>query len=154
MASQTAVTNKKAFRDYFIIERYECGIELKGCEVKSIRQGGLHFKDSFARFDGEQLFLYNVHINPYAQASYMNPEPDRPRRLLLQKKEIKKILGAMTQKGLTLVPSSIYFNKRNFVKIEISLAKGKKLYDKRDAIKSRDLKKQIARIVRTRKKSI
>lgn len=152
MAAQAVATNKKAFRDYFIIERYECGIELKGCEVKSIRQGGIHFKDSFARFEGSQLFLYNLHINPYAQASYMNPESDRPRRLLLQKKEIKKVLGTMTQKGLTIVPLSIYFNKRNFVKVEISLVKGKKLYDKRESIKSRDIKKQLDRVVRTQTK--
>jgi len=151
MESKNIATNKKAFRDYFVVERYECGIELKGSEVKSIRAGHVHFKDSFARIEKEQVFLYSLHIDAYAQASYLNPESDRMRRLLLHKKEIKKILGYMTQKGLTLVPLSIFLNKRNLVKVSLGLVKGKKLYDKREAIKKREGKKQIDRIIKTHK---
>ena len=152
MAERASSTNKKAFRDFHFLERWECGIELKGGEVKSIRNGGMNFKDSFARLEAGELFLYNLHIPPYAQASFMNPDPDRPRKLLLHKKEIKKIFGLTTQKGLTLVPTRIYFNKRNFVKVEIALAKGKKLYDNRETIKHRELDKQISRAVKTHPK--
>lgn len=150
MEKRVSSTNKKAFRDYFVVDKWECGIELQGSEVKSIRAGGLNFKDSFARVEKDQIFLYNLHINSYAQASYLNPETDRKRRLLLHKGEIKKILGQMTQKGLALVPTKIYFNKRNFVKVELGLVKGKKLYDKRETIKKRDIKKQLDRVVRMR----
>ncbi len=145
----TISTNKKAFRDYFIVERWECGITLAGSEVKSVRSGNVNFKDSFARIDGEEMFLHNLYIDPYVQASYLNLESDRKRKLLLHKKEIKKIGARMAQKGLALVPTKIYFNNRNLVKIEIGLVKGKKLYDKREDIKKRDIKRQIDRIVRT-----
>ena len=144
-------TNKKAFRDYFFTERYECGIELKGCEVKAIREGGLNFKDSFARIEGEEIILHNLHISPYVHAGYAQVESDRPRKLLLHKSEIKKISGRMAQKGLALIPTKIYLNKRNLVKAELGLAKGKKLYDKREDIKKREVKRDIDRIVRTQK---
>ncbi len=150
MDSKPIVTNRKAFRDYFIEEQYECGIELKGAEVKAIRAGHVHFKDSFARIDGQEIFLHNLHIDPYAQASYMNPESDRVRKLLLHKKEIKKILGRTAQKGLTLIPLKIYFNQRNFAKVSIGLAKGKKFYDKREDMKKKDADKQIQRAVKAR----
>lgn len=143
-------SNKKAFRDFNFFDRWECGIELKGGEVKSIRLGNVNFHDSFARVDGEEVFLYNLHILPYAQASFMNEDPDRPRKLLLHKKEIKKIVGRSTQKGLVLVPTKLYFNKRGLVKVEIALGQGKKLYDKRDNIKKREAGKQIDRAIKAR----
>ena len=145
-------TNKKAFRDYFFSDKWECGIALKGGEVKSLRAGEVDFKDSFARLEGEEIFLYNLHIAPYTQASFLNNEPDRPRKLLLHKKEIKKIAGQVTQKGFTLVPAKIYFNKRGFAKVELALAKGKKFYDKRETIKKRDIERGIQRAMRQRKR--
>ena len=145
-------TNKKAYRDYFFSDKWECGIALKGGEVKSLRAAEVDFKDSFARFEGEEIFLYNLHITPYTQASFLNEDPDRPRKLLLHKKEIKKILGQVTQKGLSLVPTKIYFNKRGFAKVELALAKGKKFYDKRETIKKRDIERGLQRAVRYRKK--
>ena len=150
MSTGSRSTNKKAFRDFHLVDRWECGIELKGSEVKSIRAGSVNFADSFARMDGEELFLYNLHIPPYAQASFMNPDPDRPRKLLLHKKEIKKIVGITTQKGLALVPTKIYFNSRNFAKVEIAVGKGKKFYDKRDDIKHREQAKDIDRAIKSR----
>ncbi|MDD3375145.1 MAG: SsrA-binding protein SmpB [Candidatus Omnitrophica bacterium] len=151
MKARKVATNKKAFRDYFIVDQWECGIALSGSEVKSIRDDGINFKDSFARIEGNEIFLYNLHINPYVQASYLNLEADRKRKLLLHKNEIKKILGRMTQRGLALIPTKIYFNARNFVKVEIGLVKGKKLFDKRETIKKRDLDKQVDRAVRSYK---
>ena len=150
MAS-TVATNKKAYRDFFFSDKWECGIELKGGEVKSIRAGKVNFKDTFARIDENEIFLYNLHIDPYAQASHMNDEPDRVRKLLLHRREIKKINGIIAQQNLALVPTKIYFNKRGFVKIEIALGKGKKLYDKRETIKKRNIDRDLGRAVKNRK---
>ena len=108
---KTISTNKKAFRDYFLTDHYECGIELKGCEVKSIREGGLNFKDSFARIEGAEIVLHNLHISPYSHTGQIQTESDRPRKLLLHKSEIKKISSRMAQKGLALIPNKIYLNK-------------------------------------------
>ena len=130
----------------------ECGIVLKGSEVKSVRAGLVNFKDSFARAQGEEVYLYNLHINPYPQAGPWKEEPDRPRKLLLHKKEIKKLLGKVTQKGLTLIPTKIHFNSRGLVKVEIALGKGKKLYDKREDIKKRDIERSLKRTLRHRQK--
>jgi len=152
METRVVATNKKAFRDFSIVDRWECGIVLKGGEVKSIRAGGVNFKDSFARFDGEEVMLYNMHISPYAQASHQNVEPDRPRRLLMHKKEIHKMLGQAAQKHLILVPTKIYFNKRGFAKVELALGKSKRLYDKREDIKRRDLEREMKRAERSRQK--
>ena len=149
--SGTIATNKKAYRDYFFSDKWECGIELKGGEVKSIRAGKVNFKDTFARIDENEIFLYNLHIDPYAQASHMNDEPDRIRKLLLHRREIKKINGIITQKNLVLVPTKIYFNKRGFVKVEIALGKGKKLYDKRETIKKRNIDRDLGRAVKSRR---
>lgn len=142
---QTIATNKKAFRDYALGEKWECGMELKGGEVKSIRAGYVNFKDSFARVFKDEVYLYNLHIDPYRQASYLNEDPARPRRLLLHKQEIKKVMGHVSQRGFVLIPTRIYFNDRGFVKLEIALGKGKKLYDKRDAIKKKDLQRDLSR---------
>lgn len=148
---KTIATNKKAYHNYNLLEKWECGIALVGPEVKSIRAGHVSFTDSFAHFDKDELFLYNVHINPYEQASYNNPEADRPRKLLLHQRELERINGALTRKGLTVVPTKMYFNNRGFVKVEIALAQGKKLYDKRQDLKKREIGREIARAVKTRK---
>ena len=150
--SGAIATNKKAFRDYFFTDQWECGIELKGGEVKSIRAGKVDFKGSFARLEGNEIFLYKLHIDPYKQASHMNEEPDRARKLLLHRREIKKISGMMAQKDLALVPTKIYFNKRGFVKVEIALGKGKKLYDKRETIQKRSIERDLGRALKNRKR--
>ena len=152
MEPKTVATNKKAFRDFFFQEKMECGIALKGSEVKSIRLGHVNFKDSFALLKEGEIVLYNLHIEPYAQASYMNPEPDRPRKLLLHKKEISKIVGQVAQKKFVLIPTRIYFNPRGLVKIELALGKGKRQYDKREAIKKRDVERDLKRATHQRRR--
>lgn len=145
---KTIATNKKAYRDYALTQKMECGIELIGAEVKSIRAGYVNFKDSFARIEKEQAFLYNLHVDPYQPASYMNQEPDRKRRLLAHKKDIRKLASAMNEKGLILIPTQIYINDRGFVKVEIALGKGKKLYDKREDVKKRSIDRSLKRTLR------
>ena len=150
MEPKTIATNKKAYRDYFFTEKWECGIALKGGEVKSIRAGEVNFKDSFARIEKGEVVLYNLHITPYAQASVMNEDADRERKLLLHKKEISKIISKASQKNLVLVPTKLYFNRRGFVKVELALGKGKKQFDKREAIKKKDVERGLRRVVRQR----
>ena len=149
---ESIVTNRKAFKDFDVLETIECGVELKGSEVKSIRDGKINLNDSFARLDKGQVLLYNTHISPYAQASYMNVEPTRVRKLLLHKKQITRLTGQLTQKGLTLIPLKVYFNARGFAKIELALCKGKKLYDKRDDIKRRETDLAMRRAMRNIRK--
>jgi len=148
---QPIATNRKAFRDYFFSDKWECGIELKGGEVKSVRAGKVNFKDTFARVEDGEVFLYNLHIDQYKQASYLNAEPDRVRKLLLHKREIKKIQGIVTQKNVTLIPTKIYFNNRGLVKIEVALGQGKKHFDKRETIKKRDIDRNLRRTVKSRR---
>lgn len=150
--SKTAATNRKAFRDFEVLESVECGIELKGSEVKSLREGRAVLNDSFARIEKGQVFLYNTNITPYEQASYLNVESARVRRLLLHKNQIDKLNGKLTQKGLTLVPLKIYFNDRGFAKVELALCKGKRLYDKREDIKKRETDLDIRRVMKRRRK--
>ena len=147
---ETIATNKKAFRDFQIDEKWECGLELIGAEVKSIRDGKVNFKDSFARAEEGEIFIYSLHIENYKQASYMNEKEDRPRRLLLHKREIRKIEQKTREKGLALVPTKIYFNKRGFVKVEIGLGKGKKMIDKRETIKKRDVGRDLDRMIKNK----
>jgi len=149
--STIVASNHKGYRDYNVLETFEFGIELKGGEVKSIRQAKVTLNDSFARVEDGQLFLYNTHINPYAEASYMNVEPTRKRRLLLHKSQIEKLESKLTQKGLTLIPLKFYFNSRGFVKVEVGLCKGKKLYDKRDDIKRRETDLTMRRMLKNRR---
>ncbi len=149
--SSAIATNKKAFRDFFLSDKWECGIALLGGEVKSIRAGHVNFKDTFARIDKGEIFLYNLHIEQYNAASHMNKEPDRVRKLLMHKKEIKRLEGKLNQQVGTLIPTKIYFNKRGLIKVEIALGRGKKLYDKREAIKKRDVDRQIGREMRNRR---
>ncbi len=145
-------TNKKAYRDYFLSDFMEAGIALTGGEVKSIRAGNVSFKDAFARIDEDEVFLYNLHITLYPQASYLNDEPDRVRKLLLNKREIGRLIGSVVQKNLLLVPTKLYFNKRGMVKVELAVGRGKKQYDKRETIKKRDIDRDISRVIRQKKR--
>jgi SsrA-binding protein len=150
--SKVITTNRKAQRDYSVLETLECGIELKGSEVKSLRDGRMNLNDSFARIENNQVVLYNAHISPYEQASYLNVEPTRLRKLLLHKKQIRKLTGQVTQKGFTLIPLKAYFNERGFAKIELALCKGKKLYDRRQDIKRRELNLEMRRVLKSRRR--
>jgi SsrA-binding protein len=150
--SNIIATNRKAYRDYEVLEALECGIELKGSEVKSLRASKINLNDSFARFEGQEIFLYNAHISHYAQASYLNVDPVRTRKLLLHKKQLERINGKLTQKGLTLIPLKIYFNQRGFAKVELALCKGKKLYDKREDIKRRETDRELRRIIKSKRR--
>ena len=141
--------NRRAYHDYFIDDKLEAGIMLTGTEVKSVRGGRTNLRDGFVRIDGNEAWLENVHISPYAEANLMNHEPMRPRKLLLHRKEIASLIGKVRQKGYTLIPLRVYF-ARNRAKVEVGLARGKKQYDKREAIAERDAKREIARAVRDR----
>ncbi|HDL02776.1 MAG: SsrA-binding protein [Candidatus Zixiibacteriota bacterium] len=138
------VTNRKAFRDYEIIEKREAGIELLGSEVKSLRAGKVNISDSYAALDNGEVFLYNLHISPYAFAGDEGHDPLRVRRLLLHKKEIKRLFGATNEKGFTLIPLRIYF-KGPYVKIELATARGRKKFDKREKIAKREADRTIER---------
>jgi len=142
-------SNRKAHRDYTILETIECGIELKGSEVKSLRLGKMNMEDGFARVENNEVILYNIHISPYLEASYLNVEPKRPRKLLLRKNQIRKLFGQVTQRGFTLVPLKAYFSDRGFAKIELALARGKKLYDRREDIKRRETELQMRRALKS-----
>ena len=143
--------NKKAYHDYFIDETIEAGIVLVGTEVKSLRLGMANLKDSYARVKDSELFLVNTHISPYKQADrFTQPEPDRTRKLLLHQQEISKLIGKTKEKGYTLVPTKIYF-KNGRAKVEIALAKGKKLFDKREAIKKKTVEREMEKAVKDRK---
>lgn len=147
MAVKTLATNRKARHEYFIEETYECGIELKGTEVKSIRQGRLNLTDGYASVDNSEVFLKQVHISPYEQGNRFNQDPLRIRKLLLHKHEIRKLIGATTVKGYSLVPLSVYL-KNGKVKVELALAKGKKLHDKRQDLAKKDAQRTIERELR------
>ena len=150
-AGKIIATNRKAFHDYFIEERYEAGIMLQGTEVKSLREGRVNLQDSYASVRGSEVFLHQCHISPYSHGNIMNHEPTRVRKLLLHKTEIHKLLGKTQQKGLTLIPLRIYFSKRGYAKVELGLAKGKKLYDRRETIKSREAGREVQRAIKERK---
>lgn len=141
--------NRKARHDYTIEESFEAGIELKGTEVKSIRAGRANLKDSFAVIENGELYLYGMHISPYEQGNIFNVEPMRPRKLLMHKKEIMRLLGKTKEQGLTLVPLKAYF-KKDKIKIELALAKGKKLYDKREAAAEKSAKREIEKAMKER----
>ena len=137
MAKKLIANNKKAYHDYFIEEKYEAGISLAGTEVKSLRMGRCSIKEAFIRIEHDEVFVYNMHISPYEKGNIFNKDPLRVRKLLLHRQEIRKIQGHITQKGYTIVPLSVYFSG-SLVKVEIGLAKGKKLYDKRHDIAKKD----------------
>lgn len=139
-------TNKKARHDYFVVETLECGINLVGCEVKSLRKGEVNLADSYCRVDGGNLTLIGCHIKNYDKGSYSNVESRRDRRLLAHKREIMRLLGKVKEKGYSMVPLSMYF-KDSLVKVEVALVKGKQNYDKKDAIKANDIKREQQRAV-------
>jgi SsrA-binding protein len=142
--------NRRARFDYFVEDRFETGIALTGTEVKSLRSGEGSIAESYATVDGEEVWLINSHIPEYSHGNRMNHEPRRQRKLLLKKREIDKLNGAVTRQGLTLVPLSIYFNGRGRAKVELALARGKKVHDKRETIKDRDWKREQQRLLRNR----
>ena len=136
--------NKKAYHDFFIDDKYETGIELFGTEVKSIRMGKCSIKESFVRIEKGEVYIYGMHINPYEKGNIFNKDPLRVRKLLLHKTEINKLAAKIAEKGYTLVPLQVYF-KGSLVKVEIGLARGKKLYDKRDDIAKKDQRREVER---------
>ncbi len=140
--------NRKARHDYFILDTLECGIVLTGTEIKSVRGGNLNLKDSYASIEKGELWLVGLHISPYEKASYYNHEPERNRKLLIHRHELVRLNGKIREKGLTLVPLSIYLKEGRIAKVELALAKGKTAYDKRDTIAERDAKRDMARAVR------
>ena len=152
MDIKVVAENRKARHDYFIEETYEAGLELRGTEVKSLLAGRCNLKDSFALVKNGEAFLHNVHISPYEQGNQFNHEPTRARKLLLHKHQIHKIAGAMSQKGLTLIPLKVYFNERGRAKVLIGLAKGKKSYDKRQDLANKDAKREMERVLKDRQR--
>jgi SsrA-binding protein len=149
MVIKTVATNRKAFHNYHIGESIEAGIALTGSEIKSIRDGRVSLGDAYVRPEKGELWLLNAHIARYEASSYMSHEPTRPRKLLLHRKEINNLAGKVAEKGLTLVATRLYL-KGNIAKVEIALAKGKKLYDKREAISRREVDRELARAIKKR----
>ena len=143
-STKLIANNKKAYHDYFILDTYEAGIALHGTEVKSLRMGKCSVKESFIRVENGEVFIYGMHISPYEKGNIFNKDPLRPRKLLLHKAEINKMLGKTKEKGMALVPLKVYF-KGSLVKVEIGLARGKKLYDKRNDIAKKDQQREAQR---------
>lgn len=148
-AKKLIANNKKAYHDYFLEEKYEAGIELHGTEVKSLRMGKCSIKESFVRIQNGEVYIYGMHISPYEKGNIFNKDPLRPKKLLLHKAEIRKLIGKLAEQGYTLVPVEVYL-KGSLVKIEIALAKGKKLYDKRQDIAKKDMKREAERDFKVR----
>ena len=147
-ANKTVAQNRKARHDYFIVDAFECGIVLTGTEIKSVRAGNLNLKDSYASLEAGELWLVGMHISPYEKGTYYNHEPERRRKLLLHRHELLRLKGRVREKGLTLVPLSIYIKEGRRAKVELALARGRTAHDKRDAIADRDAKRDMARAVR------
>lgn len=145
--TKTIANNKKAFHDYFVLESMEAGIELCGTEVKSLRKGGVNLKDSWCSIDDGELWIKGMHISPYEQGNIFNKDPLRVRRLLMHKKEILRLFGHLKQQNLTLIPLSVYF-KGSFVKVQVGLCKGKKLYDKREEAAKKAASRDIDRAIK------
>ena len=151
LAQKSISENRKAFHDYHLLESFEAGIVLLGTEVKAIREGRVNLRDSFARLEDGEAFLYNVNISPYSHRGYADHEPLRRRKLLLHRGEIRKLIGKTVEKGMTLVPVRMYFKNGN-VKVSVSLAKGKKDYDKRETIKKRDTDRETRAAVKAHRR--
>jgi SsrA-binding protein len=147
-AAKVTATNRKAYRDYYVQETIEAGIALTGTEIKSVRAGKVSLRDSYARTEGGELWLFNSHIAHYEAGGRYNPEPGRPRKLLLHRQEIDRLASEAVQKGYTLVPLKLYL-KRGFAKVELGLAKGKRLYDKRQVITRREAEREMGRVRKT-----
>jgi SsrA-binding protein len=149
-AKTTIAENRKAYHDFHIVETFEAGLVLLGTEVKAIREGRVNLRDSFARIENGEVFLYNVNISPYSHRGYADHEPLRRRKLLLHRDEIKKLIGKTVEKGMTLVPVRLYY-KNGRVKVAVSLSKGKKDYDKRETIKRREIDRETRAAVKARR---
>jgi SsrA-binding protein len=149
---KTITNNKKAFHEYFVDERFDAGIALTGTEVKSLRENGASLRECFATVRDGEAWLHGMHLSPYSHGNRNNADPDRTRKLLLHKKEIRYLYGTLKEKGYTLIPLRLYFNERNMVKLELGLARGKKLHDKRDSIAERDQQRDVERALRERQK--
>ncbi len=145
--NRTVAANRRAFHEYSVLESFEAGIILTGTEIKSIRQGKVSIADSFARIENEEVFLYGSQITPYEKGNIHNHAQDRVRKLLMNKREIQRLLGKTKEQGLTLIPLNLYF-KGPWIKVELGLCKGKKLHDKRDSIKAREGKREIERAMK------
>lgn len=145
-------TNRKARRDYTILETMETGIVLVGTEVKALREGKANLQDSFATVDDEEMWLHDAHISPYSKGNQFNHEPKRTRKLLMHAREIRRLIGKVREKGLTLIPLRMYFNDNGKVKVEIGLGRGKKSYDKRREIAERDAKREMRRAMREKER--
>ncbi|MBW1972072.1 MAG: SsrA-binding protein [Deltaproteobacteria bacterium] len=150
MVDKLICQNKKAWHDYFITETYEAGISLTGSEVKSLREGRVNLSDGYVKVKRDEAYLYNVHISPYSKARKEDQDPRRIRKLLLHKREIRKISSKMDERGMTVIPLNLYFSKGK-AKVEIGLAKGKKKYDKREAIKRKTMERELARGLKYKK---
>jgi len=148
-ARKVVARNRKARHEYEVLQTYEAGIELKGPEVKSLRSGGVSFQDAFARVDAGQVWLHSLHISPYEQANRFNTDPVRPRRLLLNKSEIRQLVVKTQEKGLTLVPLEIYFS-RGYAQVTLAVARGRKLHDKREELKRREQDREARRAMEAR----
>jgi SsrA-binding protein len=148
-AQSSIAENRKAFHDFHLLETFEAGLVLLGTEVKAIREGRVNLRDSFARVEDGEVFIYNVHISPYSHRGYADHEPLRKRKLLLHRSEIRKLIGKTVEKGMTLVPTRLYF-KDGRVKVAVSIAKGKKDYDKRETIKKRETDRETRAAVKSR----
>ena len=151
MSDQKVATNRQARFQYHIFDKFEAGVVLQGSEVKSIREGQVNLQDSFVRFEGDEAFVHNMHVKPYAY-SRDYPEPTRARKLLLKRAELDKLAGRVSKKSFTCIPLSVYFNKRGKVKLEIALCQGKKLHDKREALKRREDQREMNRALKRRRK--
>jgi SsrA-binding protein len=150
-AQQSIAENRKAFHDFHILDTYEAGVVLLGTEVKAIREGRVNLRDSFARVEDGEVYLYNVNISPYSHRGYVDHEPLRRRKLLLHRDEIRKLIGKTVEKGMTLVPVRLYF-KNGRVKVAVSLARGKKEYDKRETIKRREADRETRAAIKSRRR--
>ncbi|WP_447978620.1 SsrA-binding protein SmpB [Candidatus Nitrospira bockiana] len=150
-SEKVVATNRKAFHDYHIEDKLEAGIVLKGTEVKSLREGKVNLRDSYASVEQGEVLLHHCHISPYSHGNIMNHDPDRSRKLLLHRKEINKLLGRTQQQGLTIVPLRLYFTAQGKAKVEIGLAKGKKQYDRRESIKAREAGREVERAMKKRR---
>ncbi len=145
MNNQVNIKNKKAAFEFFLIENFSAGIQLTGTEIKSIRLGKASISEAYCVFVSNELFVRNMHISEYSFGNYYNHLPKRDRKLLLTKKELRKLLNKTKEKGLTIIPTALYINEKGYAKIDISLAKGKKLYDKRESLKTKDSNREIER---------
>ena len=148
MERKNVAQNRRARFEYFILEAFEAGIVLTGTEIKSIREGHVNLKDGYAKVEGGEMWLLNVHISPYEKGTHYNHDPVRPRKLLMHRNEIRKIFAALREKGLTLVPLALYIKDSRYAKVELGLAKGKNLHDKRESMQDRDAVREIARAAR------